>query len=104
RRVKYEFCEALNENYDFLLGYFSIADVIGHLNFGNKIMMKMIYKDLDEIAGTIKDDFIVLSDHGMEQLGIYGDHSKYGFWSTGFKELGNPRITDFVEIIRNMVV
>lgn len=100
RRVKKEFSEALNSKHDFVLGYFSIADVIGHLNFGNRTMMKMIYKDLDEIAGMIKDSFIVLSDHGMEKIGIFGDHSNYGFWSTGFEELGNPKITDFARIIK----
>ena len=102
RRIKQEFSGALEGDHDFVLGYFSVADVIGHLNFGNKIMMKMIYKDLDEIAGTIKDNYIVLSDHGMEQIGMFGDHSKYGFWSTGFKDLGNPRITDFAEMVTGM--
>jgi len=100
RRVKKEFTEALNAKHDFVLGYFSVADVVGHLNFGNRMMMKMIYKDLDEIAGKIKDSFIVLSDHGMEKIGIFGDHSNYGFWSTDFEDIGNPRITDFAGIIK----
>jgi hypothetical protein len=100
RKIKQEFTNALKGDFDFVLGYFSIADVIGHLNFSNRTMMKMIYKDLDEIASTIDDTFIVLSDHGMEQIGMFGDHSNYGFWSTGFKDLGNPRITDFAHIIK----
>ena len=100
RRVKKEFTEALNAKHDFVLGYFSVADVVGHLNFGNRMMMKMIYKDLDEIAGTIKDNFIVLSDHGMEKIGIFGDHSNYGFWSTDFENIGSPKITDFARIIK----
>ncbi len=100
RRVKKEFSEALNGNHDLVLGYFSVADVVGHLNFGNRTMMKMIYKDLDEIAGTIEDSFIVLSDHGMEKIGIFGDHSNYGFWSTDFKDMGSPRITDFAAMIK----
>lgn len=102
RRIKQEFIDAMNENHDFVLCYFSVADVIGHLNFGNRTMMRMIYKDLDEIATTIEDSFIVLSDHGMEKLGIFGDHSSYGFWSTDFKDLGNPKITDFAEIINGI--
>ena len=102
RRIKQEFSDALNEDHDFLLGYFSLADVIGHLNFGNRAMMKMIYKDMDEIAETIKNGYIVLSDHGMEKIGMFGDHSKYGFWSTSFKDLGNPKITDFAEIIKEI--
>lgn len=100
RRVKKEFSDALNAKHDFVLGYFSVADVIGHLNFGNRTMMKMIYNDLDEIAGSIEDCFIVLSDHGMEKIGIFGDHSNYGFWSNDFEDLGNPRITDFAGIIK----
>lgn len=100
RRVKKEFSDALNGHHDFVLGYFSVADVIGHLNFGNRTMMKMIYKDLDEIAGNIEESYIVLSDHGMEKVGIFGDHSNYGFWSTDFEDIGSPRITDFVRIIK----
>ncbi len=99
RKIKQEFSEALNGDYDFVLGYFSAADVIGHLNFGNRTMMKMIYIELDEIAGNIRDKFIVLSDHGMERVGMFGDHSGYGFWSTDFRDLGNPKITDFSKII-----
>ena len=66
-------------------------------------MMKMIYKDLDEIAGAIKQNFIVLSDHGMKAIGQFGDHSEYGFWSTSFKDLNNPKITDFSKIIVGMM-
>lgn len=101
RKIKQEFSEALRGEHDFALGYFSIADVIGHLNFGSRAMMKMIYRDLDEIAGNIKDTFIVLSDHGMEKIGMFGDHSSYGFWSTDFEDLGTPKITDFAGIISN---
>jgi hypothetical protein len=105
RHIKQEFNASMNEDHDFILSYFSVADVIGHLNFGNRVMMKMVYKDLDEIAGDINEPFIVLSDHGMEKIGIFGDHSNYGFWSTSSNELGNPRITDFAVIIeKNMGV
>jgi hypothetical protein len=31
-----------------------------------------------------------------------GDHSRYGFWSTNFKDLGNPKITDFEKIIEEL--
>lgn len=99
RKIKQELRAALNNTHDFLLCYFSVADVIGHLNFGDRTMMKMIYKDLDEIAANINETFLVLSDHGMERLGMFGDHSSYGFWSTDFKDFGIPKITDFAEII-----
>lgn len=106
KKIRQEFGNALKRKYDFVLGYFSVADVVGHLNFGNKTMMKIIYEDLDDIAhntnkamdNTMADKdnrLLILSDHGMEKIGIFGDHSRYGFWSTNFKDLGNPKITDF---------
>ncbi|MFO7872735.1 MAG: alkaline phosphatase family protein [Candidatus Undinarchaeales archaeon] len=108
KKVKKQFLNSLDKDHDFVLGYFSVADVIGHLNFGNKTMMKMIYTDLDEIADELKNrekitDLIVLSDHGMKAIGNFGDHSTYGFWSTNFKDLNTPKITDFSEIIKNRI-
>lgn len=99
RDVKERFLEAQPKEHDFLLGYFSIADVIGHLNFGNRTMMKMIYRELDEIVSQVKGNTLVLSDHGMKAIGNFGDHSDYGFWSTNFSDLGRPKITDFARII-----
>ena len=103
RKIKEKFFEALKQNYELVISYFSIADVIGHLNFGNNFLMKMIYKELDEIVGKVRKNYknpiFVLSDHGMKKAGIFGDHSEYGFWSTNFKELGIPKLTDFANII-----
>jgi len=102
KKVKQDFLRAIKEKHDLVLGYFSIADVIGHLNFGNTTMMRMIYKELDEIAAEInsKGKLIILSDHGMKPIGVFGDHSSYGFWSTNFEtKLRNPRITDFYDFI-----
>ncbi len=102
RKVKDKFLKALDGDHELVLGYFSVADVIGHLNFGNKTMMKMIYKEMDEIAADIskKGKLIILSDHGMKELGIFGDHSEYGFWSTNFDiDIKKPKITDFYDLI-----
>lgn len=102
KKIKDEFYKALEEDHDLVLGYFSVADVIGHLNFGNKMMMKLIYKDLDDIAKHCAEKgcpVVILSDHGMESVGMFGDHSTYGFWSTNFKDMGNPKITEFCETI-----
>ena len=101
KKIKKMFLDALKEDFNVIIGYFSIADVIGHLNFGNEALMKMIYNDLDELAKIIKKEgeLIILSDHGMNHIGRYGDHSNYGFWS--FKrDLGTPKITEFAKIIR----
>ena len=42
---------------------------------------------------------IILSDHGMKEIGYFGDHSDYGFWSTNFKDLGTPKITYFSKLM-----
>jgi len=105
RKIKEEFLKALDQDHDFLLGYFGLADLVGHLSFGNQTLMKMIYKDLNEIGAEVKkksDETIVLSDHGMKGQGIFGDHSEYGFWSTNFKDLKIPKITDFAKIISEL--
>ncbi len=105
KEVKEEFLASLDEDCDFLLGYFGLADLVGHLSFGKTSLMKMIYQDLDEIAQTVQeksDEVIVLSDHGMEAQGMFGDHSSYGFWSTNYDDLKTPKITDFGEIITGL--
>ncbi len=102
RKVKEEFMHALGEGRDFVLGYFSVADVVGHLNFGDVTMMKMIYRDLDElaaVAGKKCSHLLILSDHGMKAVGRFGDHSEYGFWSTNFRDMGSPKITDFAHVL-----
>jgi len=108
RKIKDRFLSSLGGNYDFVLGYFSVADVIGHLNFGNNTMMKLIYQDLDELAKNAAekaDKLMVLSDHGMEAIGEFGDHSNYGFWSTSWESnLRNPKITDFRDVILSLEV
>jgi hypothetical protein len=98
KKIKSEFLKSLGEEGDFVLGYFSVIDVIGHLNFGNTSLMKMLYEEMDEIAKRVEKELLILSDHGMKKIGRYGDHSEYGFWSFK-KDLGTPKITDFAEII-----
>ena len=105
KKVRGQFLKSIEEGgHDFVLGYFSVADVVGHLNFGNKQVMKMIYQELDEIAGKIKEKcekLLVLSDHGMLAVGQFGDHSNYGFWSANFEvNFKNPRITEIGRILK----
>jgi hypothetical protein len=99
RKIKERFFNSLNNEHDFILGYFSVIDVIGHLNFGNKMIMKMLYREFDEIASKVSGDLLILSDHGMKAIGQFGDHSEYGFWGSNFFEFGLPKITDFAKII-----
>jgi len=107
RKVKKEFFKAIASDFDLVLGYFSLADVVGHLNFGNKTMMKLIYKELDDIVQKIyshlssKDVVLILSDHGMKGVGQFGDHSDHGFWSLNFDyNLERPKLPDFCNIIK----
>jgi hypothetical protein len=105
KNIKQDYLSSLDEDHDFLLGYFGLADLVGHLSFGNNTMMKMIYEDLNEIAKVAadkSDKLIVLSDHGMKEQGMFGDHSSYGFWSTNFDDLNTPKITDFSKIITEL--
>jgi hypothetical protein len=103
KKSKQEFFESLEQGYDLLIGYFNLADVIGHLSFGIKVKMKIVYKELDEIAKKVrerKDIILVISDHGMKAVGRFGDHSDYGFWSTNFEiNLEKPKITAFRKVI-----
>lgn len=106
KEVKDDFLKSLDKDHDFLLGYFGLADLVGHLSFGNKTIMKMIYQDLNEVAKVAadkSDKLIVLSDHGMKPQGMFGDHSSYGFWSTNFADLNSPKITDFSDIIKDLI-
>jgi len=100
---KKEFLEALQQDLDILMGYFPLADTIGHLSFGVKTKMKIIYRELDSIAAIVRSAghrLLVISDHGMKPVGRFGDHSNYGFWSTNFKvDVERPKITQFRMIV-----
>ena len=100
---KREFLDSLGK-FDLLIGYFDLADSIGHLSFGIPEKMEMVYRELEELACEVRsstDEFIlIISDHGMEAVGRYGDHTMNGFYSTSRKlGLNLPKITDFYDII-----
>jgi hypothetical protein len=101
---KTEFFEALN-NFDLLLGYFNLADSIGHLSFGIEEKMTKVYQELDDLAKkvmeSVEDTILIISDHGMKPIGRYGDHNQNGFYSFN-KNLGlnMPKITSFYDLIR----
>lgn len=105
---KKEFFECLKQELEIIMGYFSLADSIGHLSFGIKTKMKIIYKELEEIVKKTKkmideNPLLIISDHGMKPIGRYGDHSNYGFWSLNKEiNLKNPKITEFRKIIENL--
>ncbi len=101
--VKERFLEAVEGDYDMVMGYFALADVIGHLSFGIKPKMRAVYGELDEIAklaGKKASKMLIISDHGMRAIGRFGDHSNYGFWSFSERvEWKTPKITEFKNLI-----
>lgn len=102
---KKEFLKELGK-FPLLIGYFNLADAIGHLSFGLTEKMATVYEELDNIAEEVKtsEDFIlVISDHGMKAVGRYGDHSRNGFYSLNQPlGLNLPEITSFYNIIRGI--
>jgi len=100
---KKEFFDSIGK-FDLVMGYFNLADAIGHLSFGFSEKMRVVYYELEKLAKEVKDsdDFIlVISDHGMKAIGRYGDHTKNGYYSSNRKlGLNLPKITDFYNIMR----
>ena len=97
---------AAEDEYDLLIGYFNLADSIGHLSFGISEKMSKVYHELDTLAEAVKDNddsVLIISDHGMEAIGRYGDHNRNGFYSFNQKiGLQLPKITSFYELIRRL--
>lgn len=93
--------------FEMVMGYFDLADAIGHLSFGILEKMENVYRELERIAQEVKscsdEDILIVSDHGMKRIGRYGDHSRNGFYSVNHKlGLNLPRITDFYDIIKEV--
>jgi hypothetical protein len=96
-------------NSKIVMGYFDLADAIGHLSFGIEEKMKEVYRDLESLAIDIKkisnktnETILTISDHGMKPVGRFGDHTKNGFYSCNKNlSLETPRITDFYKTIKN---
>ena len=92
--------------FDLVLGYFDLADAIGHLSFGILSKMKTVYEELENLAKRVEDEddlILIVSDHGMKAIGRYGDHTRNGFYSFN-KTVGLkvPKITDFYKLIERV--
>ena len=108
RRMKTELWKLLDEGHDLVMVYFNIADVIGHISFGIKSKMKIIYSDLDALAKEVSEKYkcpiMIVADHGMQAIGRFGDHSDHGFWSLNFEhDLGTPKPTDLADFIATVM-
>lgn len=103
---KKEFLDSVGK-FDLLMGYFNLADSIGHLSFGITEKMAKVYQELEQLAEKIKDaddSVLIISDHGMKAIGRYGDHNRNGFYSFNHKiGLNLPKITSFHDLIRRHV-
>ncbi|MDH5795685.1 MAG: alkaline phosphatase family protein, partial [Candidatus Bathyarchaeota archaeon] len=98
--------DSLNR-FDMVMGYFDLADAIGHLSFGISEKMERSYRELESLAKEVRalsDDIIlIVSDHGMKAVGRYGDHNRNGFYSANRRlGLDVPRITDFHDAIEGV--
>ena len=103
---KKEFLDSVGE-FDLLMGYFNLADSIGHLSFGITEKMAKVYQELEQLAEKIKDaddSVLIISDHGMKAVGRFGDHNRNGFYSFNHKiGLNLPKITSFHDLIRRHI-
>lgn len=100
---KSEFFDSLGKS-EIIMGYFNLADAIGHLSFGDLEKMRAVYEELESIAKETRktgDFVLIVSDHGMKAIGRFGDHTKNGFYSLNEKlNLNEPKITKFYDIIK----
>lgn len=104
--------EKLLSNLDknFVMAWFSPADRIGHIWRGDEDKMRETYKELNDLAGKVKEGFdglvLIFSDHGMDLMGDFGDHTDidFGYWSSSRKlGLRNPRFVNFKFIIEDLL-
>jgi hypothetical protein len=109
-RVLDEACENKRSGQAFpelIFGYFALPDTIAHLSFGKETKMKIVYKELDEIAEDVRsrpevDTILIIADHGMKNVGRFGDHSMEGFWSLNKDtDLGKLNPIDFRKIVES---
>ena len=45
-------------HYDLVMGYFDLADAIGHLSFGVAEKMREVYVELEELAKEVNSSFV----------------------------------------------
>lgn len=109
--VRNETLKAVKEgNWDLLMAYTRLLDVIGELRFGNFKELFKAYsicnRFVDEIKKHLDDNTIclIVSDHGMERFGNtpYGKHSDHAFYSLNNTTNWKPKTTlDFFDQIIN---
>lgn len=99
-----------NLDKEVVMAWFCPADRMGHIFRSDLNRMRETYEKLNDLAKKVRDSFngavLIISDHGMEKLGKFGDHSdmNYGFWSSN-NSLGlkNPRFVDLKNIVEDLL-
>jgi len=100
--VKVETLKAIsNGNWDLLMAYTRLLDVIGHLSLGQFTKVVKAYNAcnafVDEVKKLLSRDTVclIVSDHGMEKLGDtkYGKHSNESFYSLNVVTNWKPKTT-----------
>lgn len=95
----------LDDDWDLFMVHFFVTDVIGHLSWDNVDNLTDCYRIMDEKIGAMtrritNSVIFIVSDHGMQN----GLHTRKGFYSINQPlSLPAPKITDFYEIIRQIL-
>jgi len=103
--VRNETLQAIKKgDWDLLMMYTRLLDVVGELCFGKFMVLFKAYSICNQYVGQIQrylgDDTIclIISDHGMERFGktSFGKHSNHAFYSLNVKTSWKPKtVLDF---------
>ena len=101
------FFKKLKGEWKIFMVHFFLLDVIHHLYPSDEDYIKENYEMMCELVKKTKRKInekevlmLIISDHGQKE----GLHTKYGFYSSNEKlGLKNPKMTDFFNIIENLL-
>lgn len=87
-----------NGEWDLLVSYTRILDVVGHIRYGRFIDLFKAYNICNRYVSEVKKLLdnnticLVISDHGMKRFNktIYGVHSDHGFYSINIDTSWSP--------------
>ena len=101
---------ALDKDYDIIFWYTPFLDELEHFFITKKLRLLNVYMELNtmvkKISNSVDEDDVIyiISDHGMEvvknrkNIGIMGDHSDHGFFSSNTGEI-ITRPQDFFDLV-----
>lgn len=108
-KVRSKTFKAIKEkNWDLLMAYTRLLDVVGELFYGNFKELFKAYVICNQFVGKVKKHLgnniicLIISDHGIEKFGktVFGKHSDYAFYSLNMRTAWTPTtILDFYKQI-----